>query len=901
MDIRKIFLDYFKEKGHLVMPSSGLIPKNDPTILLTTAGMQQFKPYYLGIEAPPAARIATVQKCFRTSDIDNVGYTGHHLTFFEMLGNFSFGDYFKRETIKFSIDFIKNVLNIPLEKLSTAVFKGEGQIPADEESINYWLDNGISPDRIYRFGKSENFWGPAGDTGPCGPCTEIFYDFGPDKGCGRKNCSPGCDCGRFLEIWNLVFTQYNFDGKNYAVLPKKNIDTGMGLERIMAVLEGKSSVFGTELFRPILDKIYEITGKKLKGSGFGNGNKEVSRPIRIIADHLRAIYFLIADGVTPSNEGRGYILRRIIRRAVRFGRKIGIEDCFLNKIGNAVIESYSDYYPELAGKYPLACSIVLEEEERFTRTLMEGSSILDGMIEDIIDKKKKSLDPQKAFRLYETYGFPVELTAEILRENNILLDLKKVEDHFRKHAERSRKTAAFDKKIDKNLELYRHAGKKGKTDFIGYESESAKTTIECIIRLDADGTGKEVEMLSAGEKGEVILKSTVFYGEKGGQVGDEGIIKSEGGIFIVNNTHIPLEGVYVHRGYAGEGVVNSGEEVDIEISRKKRMDIKRNHTSTHLLHWALRTLFGEQVKQSGSFVSDKHFRFDYSIYNTPDDSDLLKIERMINEKIQMNDPVRCFETTMEYAVELGAIALFDEKYGKFVRVVEIDDYSRELCGGTHVRGTGEIGIFKIISDSSIGANLRRIEAVTGMHAYDAIKEKEKILTDISKEMEVGENNLLKSLIQLKDEDKKRKEDLEELRIKTAVNEIIGRIKEKQVTEDQNIIAFSLTGSDLSSDVPVNDMSRIADRIKDYFKNKKTFIAIGSISKGKPVIVLACTNDMVRSGVNCGKLAGEMGSIVKGGGGGRPEFARLGGSDKGSLPKAMDFAVKRVKDIFNKRK
>jgi len=900
MDVRKIFLDYFKDKGHLIMPSSGLIPNNDPTVLLTTAGMQQFKPYYLGIETPPAKRIATVQKCFRTSDIDNVGYTGHHLTFFEMLGNFAFGDYFKKETIEFSMDFIKNVLKIPAERLSTAVFKGEDGIPADEESINYWIENGIRPERIYRFGKSENFWGPAGDTGPCGPCTEIFYDFGPGTGCGRKNCNPGCDCGRFLEVWNLVFTQYNFDGKNYTALPRKNIDTGMGLERIKAVLEGKSSVFNTELFRPILDKIYEITGKRLEESEYKDGSNKDNRSIRIIADHLRAIYFLIADGITPSNDGRGYILRRIIRRAVRFGRELGIEDCFLNKIGNVITEIYSDYYPQLSEKYTIASRIVLEEEERFIKTLREGSLLLNNMIDDARGNNKKEFDSEEAFRLYETYGFPVELTAEILKENNIILDLKKVEGYFRKHVEKSRRAAAFDKKIDKNLEIYRSISKKTKTDFNGYENESAKTNIEAIIRLDASGIGKEAVELDAGEKGEVILKSTVFYGEKGGQVGDHGVIRSESGIFIVNDTQIPVEGFYIHRGYVKEGSIGTGENVDIEIDRKKRRDIKRNHTSTHLLHWALRTLFGEQVKQAGSFVSDKRFRFDYSIYDTPGESNLLKIERMINEKIQMDDTVRCFETTMEYAAELGAIALFGEKYGKFVRVVEIDNYSRELCGGTHVKRTGEIGLFKIISDISIGANLRRIEAVTGMHAYDALKEKEKIITDITREMEVGEKDLLKSLVQLKDEYKEIKEDLEEFRIKSAVNEIIGNFNNKKSNGEKNIIAFDLTRSELSSGIDVDGISKIADRIKNYFKNKNTFITIGNIYNGKPVIVLACTGDMVRSGINCGELAGELGSILKGGGGGRPEFARLGGSDKSSLPKAINFATEKARDIFNKK-
>jgi len=424
MDIRKIFLEYFKKNRHLIMPSSSLIPQNDPSVLLTTAGMQQFKPYYLGTEIPPGGRIATVQKCFRTSDIDNVGYTDRHLTFFEMLGNFSFGDYFKKEAIEFAFDFIVNILKLPKDRLTAAVFKGDGNIPADEESIRYWIDSGIEKDKIYRFYKNENFWGPAGNTGPCGPCTEIYYDFGPDAGCGRKECDPSCECGRFLEIWNLVFTQYNFDGNKYTELPKKNIDTGMGLERITAVMEGQSSIFKTSLFTPILDRIYEITGKKLTNTGDKDHDVEINKALRVLADHSRAIYFLLADGVAPSNEGRGYILRRIIRRAIRFGRKLGIDDYFLNEIGRTVIDNYSQYYPELSEKDALACRIVLDEEKRFARTLKEGSVILSEMIDRANKKNKKRLDPKDAFILYETYGFPVELTSEILDEHNIQLDYK---------------------------------------------------------------------------------------------------------------------------------------------------------------------------------------------------------------------------------------------------------------------------------------------------------------------------------------------------------------------------------------------------------------------------------------------------------------------------------------------
>jgi alanyl-tRNA synthetase len=896
MEIRKIFLEYFKKNGHLIIPSSSLIPQNDPSVLLTTAGMQQFKPYYLDTETPPRTRITTVQKCFRTSDIDNVGYTDRHLTFFEMLGNFSFGDYFKKESIEFAIDFIVNVLKLPKGRLTVAVFEGDSNIPADEESICYWIDGGIEKDKIYKFDKNENFWGPAGNTGPCGPCTEIYYDFGPDAGCGRKECDPCCQCGRFLEIWNLVFTQYNFDGNEYTELPKKNIDTGMGLERIAAVLEGQSSIFKTSLFNPILDRICEITGKNLTDAGDKDHDGEINIALRVLADHSRAIYFLLADGIVPSNEGRGYILRRIIRRAIRFGKKLGIDDYFLNKIGRTVIDNYSQYYPELSEKGETACRIVLDEEKRFTRTLKEGTIILNEMINRAAREKGKQFDPKDAFMLYETYGFPVELTSEILEEHNIKLDPKIFDKYFKEHAEKSRRNTSFDKKVDKKLLLYKRISTETKTDFLGYEKEVLKTTIKGIIKISADGNGVETKELSAGEKGEIILDSTVFYGEKGGQTGDSGIIRSAGGIFIVNDTQIPLEGAYMHKGFIKEGKISHGEEVEIGIDGKKRGDIERNHTSTHLLHWALRNVFGEEVKQSGSYVANTRLRFDYSIYNAPKKKKLLKIEKMINEKIQRDDLVKCFETTMEYARELGTIALFGEKYGKFVRVVEIDDYNRELCGGTHVRRTGEIGIFKIISDTSIGANLRRIEAVTGMHAYELIKEKEEILGIISKGLEVEEKKLAEEIIKLKTDNQDIAEEFSRLRIKMITGEILNNFKKSSGGNKYNIINCDLSGSDISSGVPVNDMGTIADRLKDDFKNKRTFVVIGNISAGKPILILTCTKDMTEAGINCGKLAKEVGSIVKGGGGGRPDFAQLGGSDKGSLTRAIDFAARRAEEL-----
>ncbi|MCD4668995.1 MAG: hypothetical protein K8S14_00970, partial [Actinomycetia bacterium] len=594
------------------------------------------------------------------------------------------------------------------------------------------------------------------------------------------------------------------------------------------------------------------------------------------------------------------ILRRIIRRAIRFGKKLGIDDYFLNGIGRTIIDNYTQYYPELSEKDELACRIVLDEEKRFARTLKEGSIILNEMIDGANKKKEKRLDPKDAFILYETYGFPVELTSEILDEHNIQLDLKKFEKYFKEHTEKSKKNTSFNKKVDKKLHLYKEISKDVKTDFLGYEKEVLKTTVEGIIKISNDGSGIKAKELSTGEKGERMLGSTVFYGEKGGQAGDNGIIRSAGGIFIVNDTQVPLEGAYTHKGFTKEGKISCGEEVEIEIDRKKRGEIKKNHTSTHLLHWALRNVFGEEVKQSGSHITDNRLRFDYSIYDTPEKQQLLKIEKMVNEKIQRDDPVKCFETTMEYARELGTVALFDEKYGKFVRVVEIDDYNRELCGGTHVRRTGEIGIFKIISDSSIGANLRRIEAATGMHAYKIIKEKEEILGSILKGLEVEEKKAADAVMQLRTDNQKIKEEFSKLRIKMIAGEILSSFKKSPGSSKYNIIASDLSSPDISSKVPVDDMGAIADLIKNDFNNKGTFVVLGNISAGKPILVITCTKDMTESGINCGKLAKEMGSIVKGGGGGRPDFAQLGGSDKESLTGAIDFAARRAEEIVKSK-
>ncbi len=901
MDVRKKFIEYFKKNGHMAVPSSGLIPHNDPSVLLTTAGMQQFKPYYLGIKKPPAKRITTVQKCFRTSDIDSVGYTERHLTFFEMLGNFSFGDYFKKEAIDYSLDFLLNNLKIPLSKLVFTVFEGNENIPADLESAGYWEEKGISTERIYKCGREENFWGPAGDTGPCGPCSEIHYDFGKEHGCGRKDCNPNCECGRFLEIWNLVFTQYNFDGKKYLELPQKNIDTGMGLERITAVLEGSPSVFRTSLFSGVIKKIEEISGKNNKGKNSDKEKEEFNRALTIIADHARAIYFLIADGVVPSNEGRGYILRRIIRRSIRYGRLLGIEDFFLNDIGRVIVDEYSEVYPELLEKKDFSFKLVSDEEKRFTRTLKEGSKVLLHKINEIKENKEEYLDSKDAFKLYDTFGFPVELTGEILKENKIKLDMDKFNDYVREHTRKSKGKNAFRSRISKDIELYGEIRKKFEVEFTGYNKYRSEAVIENIIKIDSSGKKEMAPSLSEGENGEIILKETPFYGEKGGQAGDKGIIRCGDSIFVVDDCTIPVEGIYVHKGYIKKGRLKAGDRISAEVDHNQRKSISKNHTATHILHWVLRSIYGSEVKQAGSFVREDRFRFDYSIYNAPSEENINKIERIVNEKIQNNDPVRCFETTREFAEEIGAVALFDEKYDRFVRVVEIDNYSRELCGGIHVDRTGEIGLFKIISDSSTGANLRRIEAATGMSAYNYIKEKERILKKISESLEVEDSKIPGTLEKLKESVKTKEDELRQIQIKTVKKEIIDRFKSKSNDGEIRIIDFNFSELETAGNMEISSIGMLGDEIIDYFGGLNTFIIFGCIAESKSVVILNSTEDLTKKGINCGKIAGEISRELKGGGGGKPQFARMGLPDKKSLEKAMKLIKDRVLEILGKEK
>ena len=894
MDIRKEFLNFFKKNDHLILPSSSLVPDNDKSVLLTTAGMQQFKPYYLGIKTPPFPRISTVQKCFRTSDIENIGKTDRHLTFFEMLGNFAFADYFKKEAIFFALKFLLDILKIPENRLWITVFGGYGKLPMDKEAESYWIANGISKERIYKSGMKDNFWGPAGDTGPCGPSTEIYYDFGKEAGCGRKDCSPNCSCSRFIEIWNLVFTQYNYNGKEYLELPNKNIDTGMGLERIYSAISGSNSVFKTPLFENIISKISEIAEEDTSGSC---DDETKTRAKKIISDHCRAIYFLISDGVMPSNEGRGYILRRVIRRAIRYGRLIGIKDYFLNEIGKIIINDYMEAYPELNIKKEISLQIVDDEEKKFSNTLKDGMKVLIQNISKLKNKNKNILSPQDAFRLYDTYGFPFELTEEILKENNLSADITGFNDFMKKHIEVSKEKTKFDKKINEHLDLYRNIRSGIENEFSGYESNSSETVILKMI-INDNSFKKETEELHEGQAGEIILQKTPFYGEKGGAAGDKGIISiiDKDFLFEVSDTQIPFEGLITHKGIVKKGIFKVKDAVRAEVDHNFRKNISRNHTATHLLHWALRGILGTGVEQAGSFVSDERLRFDYKVFGKYEDAFTEKAEMLVNKKIIDNDIVKIFETSREYAQEIGATALFEEKYGKFVRVVEIGSYSRELCGGIHVRRTGEIGLFKILSDSGIGANLRRIEAITGIFSYNYINSNEKILKEISLKLNTDINDLVSKVDDLKLDANTMTVKYNQLLINNARDLIIDQYK-KSENKNYKILKYDFSQSWFREDLDIKNMGILVDELKNYYKTN-FFCVFANIINKRPVLVFSCTPDLNIRGIDCSKIAKEISKIIKGGGGGRPDFSQAGGSDISKIREAADFTLKMIHDALN---
>ena len=864
-EIRADFLRFFEGKGHRIIPSSSLIPQGDPTLLLTTAGMVQFKPYFLGLETPPAPRMASCQKCFRTTDVDSVG-DATHLTFFEMLGNFSIGDYFKKEAIGWGWEFVTAHLKLPVERLWITVFLD------DDEAFRYWLDLGVREDKIVRMGEASNFWGPAGDSGPCGPCSEIHYDLGEKVKCEIEPCVPGCDCGRFVEVWNLVFTQYNQDksGKR-TLLPKPNIDTGMGLERLSTIMQGKTSVYETDIFTTLLQHIAKISGKK-----YGS-DRQIDHALRVVAEHSRGIAFLIGDGVLPSNEGRGYVLRRLLRRAVLFGRRLGLDKPFLTGTTGAVIQQMGQVYPELEQRRDTIIKITGLEEARFSETLTTGLELLNGIM-DAADKKKHEISGAEAFKLYDTYGFPVEITEEIARERKFTVDMagfKAEMEEQRKRARASHKFELDDKAQPGKLDIT-------STKFTGYSTLKQEAVILGILVKNS-----LVNQVEEGQEAGIILDTTSFYGEMGGQVGDTGEIRSQVGRFPVTDTARIQAGIVVHKGMVAAGVLSVGDRVEAEVAGERRRDIARNHTATHLLQMALRQVIGEHVQQRGSLVGPDRFSFDFSHMAALTPEEMQQVQRLVNEKIRQDLPVYGEEMPYKQAIKEGVIALFDEKYGDVVRVLRVGKppVSAELCGGTHAGTTGEIGFLYILGEHSIGSGLRRIEAVTGRQAETGMEKYLADLRAIAQAVGASLENVVEKVAETVSLHAVEHRRVEALESQLAKIEAESLLKRAEVINGVKVLAAKV--SPCTPDV----LREMSDLLRD--KLGSSIIVLGTIFEDKPAFIAAVTPDLVAKGFDAGKIIREVAKVAGGGGGGKPTLAQAGGKDKSKLDEALQLVQKLV--------
>ena len=860
-ELRQMFLDFFESKGHLVMKSFSLIPQNDKSLLLINAGMAPLKPYFTGAEIPPRRRVATCQKCIRTGDIENVGKTARHGTFFEMLGNFSFGDYFKHEAIAWSWEFLTQVVGLDPDRLYPSVYL------EDDEAFDIWnKEIGIAPERIFRFGKEDNFWEHG--AGPCGPCSEIYYDRGEKYGCGKPDCTVGCDCDRYIEIWNNVFTQFENDGNgHYETLQNKNIDTGMGLERLATVVQDVDSIFDVDTICALREKVCEIAGKKY------HENEKDDISIRLITDHMRSATFMISDGIMPTNEGRGYVLRRLIRRAARHGRLLGIEGEFLAKLSETVIEGSKDGYPELEEKKDFILKVLTNEENQFGKTIDQGLKILAEMESDMQKKGVSILDGQDAFRLYDTYGFPMDLTREILEEKGYQIDeegfAKEMEEQ-RTRARSSRETTNY---MGADATVYDQIDPAVTTEFDGYDKLTLESEIS-VLTTEEELT----DSLMEGQRGTIITKVTPFYGTMGGQQGDVGVISSDQGSFQVEDT-IHLRGGKVgHVGIMTGGMLKAGDTVTLCVDREKRLDTAKNHSATHLLQKALKTVLGSHVEQKGSLVTPDRLRFDFAHFQAMTEEEIARTETLVNEEIQANLAVTTQIMSLEEAKKSGAMALFGEKYSDEVRVVSMGDFSRELCGGTHVSNTGVISLFKIVSESGIAAGVRRIEALTGNGVLAYYKEMETRLFAAASLLKTSPAELTDKIAHLQAELKAAHSENESLKSKLA-QDSLGDVMDK-VTEIKGVkvLASSL------ADVDMNGLRDLGDQLKE--KLGEGVVVLIADNGGKVNLMATATKGALDKGVHAGNLIKAVAACVGGGGGGRPQMAQAGGKDASKIPEAL---------------
>ncbi len=875
-ELRKLFLDYFAERGHKVVPSSPLVPRNDATLLFTNAGMVQFKGVFLGDEKRDYKRAVSSQKCMRAggkhNDLENVGHTARHHTFFEMLGNFSFGDYFKKEAIAFAWELLTVVIKLPKEKLWVTIYKD------DDEAFDLWRNVAKVPaDRIVRLGEKDNFW-QMGDTGPCGPCSEILIDQGPEVSCGKSTCAVGCDCDRYLEIWNLVFMQYNRDESGKLTpLPKPSIDTGMGLERLAAVTQGVKSNFETDLFKPLIKQIAERAGVPY------HKDHQADISYQVIADHLRAITFLVSDGVLPSNEGRGYVLRRVIRRASRYGKLIGIDKPFLYRLTGVVVDEMRDAYPELADSREHVAKVTLLEEERFASTLDAGLALLNDTVAKLKAGGKNVVPGDVLFKLYDTFGFPLDLAADMARDMELTLD----EEGYRRSMEEQRTKARASwagATVEKVKPVYKElAGTIQKPRFTGYDTIEDSGEIIALIKGDA-----AVTEAHDGDEVEIVLDRTPFYAESGGQKGDKGELLGEAAKFDVLDTVKPFEDIIVHKGRVKKGTFRTGDAVLAKVDAEARAETARHHTATHILHATLRSVLGEHVKQAGSLVSPDRLRFDFTHYTALTERERDRIEELVNERIIENHPVETEVMDIDQAVASGAMALFDEKYGDTVRVVMVRDVSKELCGGTHTRASGDIGPFKIISEAGVAAGVRRIEAVAGSHAYQAFKRGERNIFEIAQILKASDLDVVPRVEKLVAQAKSLEKELDRLKHKVQSSQAGDVVNEARLVDGVRVLAKRVDGMD------PKELRDFGDKLRDRVGSG--ILALGSVKDDKVSLILMVTKDLTKR-YHAGQIIKDLAAILGGTGGGKPDLAQSGGKD----PEKLDAALEALYTVIVKKK
>ncbi len=869
-EIRNKFLKFFEKKSHVIWPSDSLVPQNDPTLLFTGAGMNQFKDMFLGKGNLKFRKATTCQKCLRTGDIDNVGKTASHHTFFEMLGNFSFGDYFKKETIEWAWEFLVQELKIPEERLSVSVYKD------DQESYEIWAKHiGVSKPRIYQYGEKDNFW-PAnapllGPNGPCGPCSEIFYDQGEKVGCGRAGCEPACDCDRFVEIWNLVFTQYDrTEGGKLVPLPHKNVDTGMGLERMVRVIQGVQTNFDIDIFSPIIKSLEEITHLKY------NGQIENAMLMRRIADHVKACVFCISDGVLPSNEGRGYVERRLLRRAIRDGTQLGVTDCFLYKLVPIVSDVMQEYYPDIKQRRENIARIVKSEEEKFHETLELGTARLKELMDALQKNRQKVLSGQEAFKLYDTYGFPLDMTESILTEKGFTVDKDGFENELKKQRLQARTSSQMTGQVFDTGPLSKIKDVSKGTDFLGYKECACEAKVIAIIQDD-----QLVDKVTAGSEITVILDQTPFYGESGGQIGDTGVLESNGNHVRITDTKKNNDFV-LHIGKVVKGELRTGSLVHARIDTQRRDSIRRNHSATHILHYVLRKVIGQHAEQAGSLVTPDRLRFDFHHFSGLTKEELTRIEDMSNEIILENVPVAVSELSIQEARNAGAMALFGEKYGELVRMASVGDFSKELCGGTHVNYSGEIGLLRIIGESSVAAGVRRIEAMTGMAVLNRDREKERLIHEMCGMLNASEDKLIPKAQDLLSELKNLHKEVHKVKQKEISGKIDSFVENAKEVSGVKIIARKL------DDATVDDLRKTIDILMK--SAKEMAIVLGTAQDGRVTIVVAISPGLVKRGLHAGDVSKEVAKLVGGGGGGRADMAQAGGQWVDKLDEALRFAI-----------